>query len=315
MLQEEFTFLSTDGKTKLHAVRFLPNDRKYSAIVQISHGMQEYILRYRDFAEFLTNKGYLVVGHDHLGHGGSVTDENDYGFFTEQPKPSNVVVKDMHKLRLLVQKENPKLPYFMLGHSMGSYMLRKYITRYFENLSGVILVGTGSMPNLTMRTGMFLCHCLGKTAGWHYRSRLVRLLSFAGPYQKYDVSGKCLEKNWLTKDLEIAEKYYQDPQCTYMFTVNGYYGLMEAILYDNQKKYREKIPKNLPILLISGEDDPVGNFGKGVKKAFLQYASLGMSDVQCKLYKGDRHEVLNETDRQDVYEEIESWIAARKNLG
>ena len=123
---EKFTFLSADGKTTIHAVKWIPEDGKYEAILQITHGMIEFVERYRLFAEFLTENGFMVVGHDHLGHGDSVASKDDWGYFAENP--SDTVIADMHALRTMIQKENPGVPYFMMGHSMGSYMLRKYLT-------------------------------------------------------------------------------------------------------------------------------------------------------------------------------------------
>lgn len=311
MIQENFSFLSKNGKTKIHAVRWMPDNKEWSAILQITHGMQEYIERYTEFAEFMTNQGFLVVGHDHLGHGESVLSPQDYGFFTEN-NPSDTLVEDMHTLRTIIQKENPSIPYFMLGHSMGSYMLRKYITLHNGNLRGIIIVGTGSMPDFTMKLGMKICSFLAGIKGWHYVSKFVKKLSFMGPYKQFDVTGKDIARNWLTRDLEIAERYYHDPKSQFSFTVNGYYGLMEAVLYDNQPENIAKIPKKLPIFLVSGEKDPVGDLGKGVKKVYEQYEAAGLGDITWKLYPEGRHEILNEINRNEVYEEIFSWINVRK---
>ncbi|MBO5302741.1 MAG: alpha/beta fold hydrolase [Lachnospiraceae bacterium] len=312
MLKENFTFLSKDGKTQIHAVKWMPDTKEWSVVLQITHGMQEYIERYAEFAEFLTKRGFLVVGHDHLGHGESVTSPQEYGFFTEVA-PSDTLVADMHTLRELVQKENPSLPYFMLAHSMGSYMLRKYITIHNKNLSGAIIVGTGCMPDATMKLGMFICRTLAKFRGWHYVSGFVKKLSFMGPYKKYDVTGNDITKNWLTRDLVIAEKYYHDKKSSFSFTVNGYYGLMEAVYYDNQPQNHAKIPKDLPVFFVSGDKDPVGDMGEGVKKAYAQYEAAGLKDITWKLYTDGRHEILNEINRKEVFEEIYSWISVRKN--
>lgn len=309
MIQEDFTFLSKDGKTDIHGVRFIPDNRKWDKVIQLTHGMQEYILRYKDFARYLTKRGYLVVGHDHLGHGDSVTSKEEMGFFCES-HPSDILIEDMHTLRTMVQGENPEMPYFMLGHSMGSYMLRKYITVYGENLSGVILVGTGSVPDGVMKLGMALCRTLAMVFGWHFRSKFVRKLSQLGSYRQFDSDGKILEKNWLTKDLDIAEKYFKDEKCIFLFTVNGYYGLMEAVYHDNQPKNIANIPKDLPIFLVSGDMDPVGDMGVGVKKVYRQYKKAGLIDLTWKLYKDDRHEILNEVDRKVVYRNLFSWMEA-----
>lgn len=311
MVSENFEFLSADKRTKIHAVIWRPDDGRYSAVLQITHGMQEYVERYAEFAEFLTKKGFMVVGHDHLGHGASVASDREYGYFA-QKNPSDTLILDMHALRTAVQKKCGRTPYFMLGHSMGSYLLRKYITLHAKRLSGAILVGTGSMPDAAMRLGMCLCRFLSKKHGWHYKSPLVKRLSFMGPYRKFDTSGAKIENNWLTRDLKTARNYYQDPKCRFDFTINGYFGLMETVLYDNQPKHMAKISKDLPLLFISGDQDPVGNMGKGVRKAYCQYKKAGISNVRMKLYKNDRHELLNELDRQNVYQDIYRWMKSMK---
>lgn len=308
--EEVFSFLSEDGKTNIHAVKWLPEDGNYHTILQITHGMVEYIERYRGFAEYLTEKGFMVVGHDHIGHGESVESKEDWGFIA-LPDPSGTKVADMHTLRTIIQKENPKVPYFMLAHSMGSYMLRKYLTLHNENLSGAIIMGTGFMSTKLMGFGMFLCKTIAKFRGWRYRSKLIQGMSFAGPYKKFDVTGTDAANSWLTKDVECVKEYYSNPKCTFMFTVNAYYGLMDAVKYDCQPANVKKTPATLPLLFVSGKDDPVGDMGVGVKKVYDMYKEAGFQDVTCKLYDNDRHEILNETDKEQVYEDIYSWISAR----
>ena len=210
--------------------------------------MIEFVERYRPFADFLTKNAFMVVGHDHLGHGDSVASKDDWGYFAENP--SDTVIADMHTLRTMVQKENPGVPYFMMGHSMGSYMLRKYLTVYNDDLRGAIIMGTGCVPDNTTKLGINVCKFLAKIFGWHHRSKLVESLSFGGPYKKYDLSGKTLSNSWLTKDEDIVKFYYSEPRCTFKFTLNGYLGLMEAVLYDNQLENVKKVPNKLPIFIV-----------------------------------------------------------------
>ena len=245
--EEQMTYLSANGTTKIHAVKWMPEDGKYKAILQITHGMIEYIERYHEFAEYLTERGFMVVGHDHLGHGASVKDETEWGYFAENP--SDTLVADMHSLRTTVQGENPGIPYFMMGHSKGSYMLRKYLCLHGENLSGAVIMGTGCVPDGTMKFGMSLCKFLAFFRGWNYRSKLVQKLSYSKPYHKFDLYGKDYTNSWLTKDVEHVKKYYSDPRCTFLFTLNGYYGLMEAVYFDNQMDNIKKVPKDLPVFL------------------------------------------------------------------
>ncbi len=310
--EEFFSFLSSNGKTKIHAVKWLPEDGNYHTILQITHGMIEYIERYRGFAEYLTERGFMVVGHDHLGHGESVTSEDEWGFIA-LPDPSGTKVEDMHTLRTTIQKENPGVPYFMLGHSMGSYMLRKYLTLHNENLSGAIIMGTGFMSPRLMGFGMFLCRILVAIRGWNHRSKFIQFLSFRGPYQRFDVTGKKPENSWLTKDADCVREYYSTPKCSFMFSLNAYYGLMDAVKYDCNLKNAMKIPTELPLFFVSGQDDPVGNMGKGVKKAYEMYKKAGITDITCKLYENDRHEILNETDKEKVYADIYAWMSERNH--
>lgn len=308
--EEQMSFLSKDGKTTIHAVKWMPEDGNYRAILQISHGMVEYIERYRAFAEYLNAQGFLVVGNDHLGHGKSITSETEWGFFTEE-NPSDTVVEDIHQLRTIVQAENPGKPYFMLGHSMGSYMLRKYLCLHSDGVSGAVIMGTGYMPDSGMKMGITLCNFLAKFRGWHFRSKLVQSMSYSKPYKKYDLYGKDFSNSWLSKNIENVKEYYADPRCTYVFTLSGYKGLMEAVLFDGQMENINKMPKEMPLFLVSGADDPVGDLGVGVKKVYDMYQEAGIQDITYKLYENDRHEILNELDREQVFSDIASWLNVR----
>ena len=308
--EERFTFLSSDEKTQIQAVKWIPENGTYSAILQITHGMIEFVERYKPFAKYLTEHGFLVVGHDHLGHGGSVQSEEDWGYFADE-NPSDTLIADMHKLRTMIQEENPSTPYFMLGHSMGSYMLRKYLTIHNDNLRGAIIMGTGCVPDSMTKLGMTVCRILAKIYGWHHRSRLVEAISFGGPYKKYDLTGKNPANSWLTKDEEIVKSYYNEPRCTFKFTLNGYLGLLEAVFYDNQMENVKKVPKKLPLFLVSGKDDPVGDNGVGVKKVYDMYKEAGLLDITYQLYDNDRHEILNETDHDKVFADLLAWMKVR----
>lgn len=307
MITEEFSFPSKDGRTKVHAVKWMPDSGEFHAILQITHGMVEYIERYIPFAEFLTQKGFLVVGHDHIGHGESVTSKEEWGYFG-RPNPSDLLVGDMHTLRTSVQKVYPGIPYFMLAHSMGSYMLRKYLALYSEGLRGAILMGTGFVPVNKTKMGMAVAKTIAVFRGWHYRSKMVANGVFGKPYKRFDLTGKTLNNSWLTKDEAIVKKYYSDPKCSFTFTLNGYMGLFEAALFTCSLENMKRIPKKLPLLLVSGADDPVGDMGVGVKKVYYMMQEAGMEDVTYKLYENDRHEILNELDKQRVYEDIHAWL-------
>jgi alpha-beta hydrolase superfamily lysophospholipase len=272
--------------------------------------MVEYIERYAAFAEFLTGKGILVTGHDHLGHGQSVSSQEDWGYIG-LPHPSNLMVEDMHTLRTMVQAQYPDVPYFMMGHSMGSYMLRKYLCIHPDGVDGAILMGTGTVAPAITLFGMGTVRLRAVFHGWHYRSRFVAESSFGRPYRRYDLTGKDAANSWLSKNEKSVRAYYADPRCTFTFTLNGYLALYEAVFYAVQSKNAAKLPKKLPLLLVSGKDDPVGDFGAGVRKAYDMYKGCGIEDITCRLYENDRHEIINETDREDVYADILSWMNVR----
>ncbi len=306
---EEFFFLSSNGTTTIHGIKWIPDNGKFNAILQISHGMCEHIGRYEEFANFIANYGIMVVGHDYVGHGKSVGSKEDYGYFGEHP--SDILVEDMHKVRLAIQKEDK--PYFMMAHSMGSYMLRKYLSIHGKGLSGAILLGTGYISKPVITFGILVAKLQGRIMGKRHRSKFIRKFSYSKPYKKFDSYGKDYTKSWLTKDVNAVKKYFNDSMCVFTFTCNGYLGLFEAISFCCKKSNAERIPKDLPIWLISGTDDPVGDLGKGVKKVAEMYKSVGISNVEFKLYPGDRHEILHEIDKDVVYADIISWLNSRIN--
>lgn len=312
MLKKEFYFPSSDGQTQIHVIQWFP-EAGVKAVLQISHGMVEYIDRYDEFARYLAERGFCVVGHDHLGHGRSVQSQEYLGYFHEE-KGNQYVISDIHRLRKMTEKEYPGVPYFMMGHSMGSYMLRKYLCIHPEGVAGAVIMGTGAMPDSTMKFGLFLCRTIALFRGWHYRSRLMQSLSYSKPYKRYDLYGKDYANSWLSKNVENVKTYYADPRCTFLFTVNGYKGLMEAVLFDNQMENIKKVPKNLPLFFVSGADDPVGDLGEGVKKVYGMYKDAGVSDITYRLYEDDRHEILNETDRDQVMADIAAWLNVHVEL-
>ncbi len=305
-MKQNITFLSSDEITTIHAVKWIP-DGEPKAVIQLVHGMVEYIERYEDFANFLAGQGYLVVGHDHLGHGQSVRSVEDWGFMTELA-PARTLVRDIHQLRTMIQKDYPTLPYYILGHSMGSYLLRRYLTHKGKGLAGAIIVGTGSEPDMMVRSGLMLVRGTAKSKGWHFRSAKLQSLTYSSAYKKYDLTRTDLDNSWICSDPEIMKKYYADPRCSFLFTTSGFEALLSTVLFVNQKRNIELIPKDLPLFIISGEGDPVGNLGKGVKDVYQKYVKAGITDIECKLYPDMRHEILNEPDKQIVYDDVAAWL-------
>ena len=302
--ERHFTYPSADGKTQIHAVEWMP-EGKITGILQIVHGMQEYIERYRDFACYLADKGILVTGNDLLGHGSSVRSSAQFGYFAA-PNGAKTLIADLRHLHRQVQERYPKLPYFMMGHSMGSFLARQYLCMYGNYLDGAIISGTAWHNALEAKAGMFLCRRMAAVKGWKYRSRLINYMTIGNLNKKIDPVRT--PQDWLTRDEAVVDAYRKEPRTQFVFTLNGFYAMFDILNYLTVRKNLCRMPKNLPVFFIAGEEDPVGNYGTGVKKAAVSMRSVGMKHVQCRLYPNDRHEVLNELDRENVYLDVWEWM-------
>ncbi len=311
--QQVYTFNSCDGHSVIHCRKWLPEGEPV-AVVQLVHGMIEYIERYDEFAQFLTSKGYVVVGHDHIGHGHSVSNDDELGIMTGK-HPANDMVEDIYTHYSMTKKDYPQLPYFILGHSMGSYMTRKFLAdkqAYLEELTGAVIMGTGQESAGTCNGGLAVIAILSLFKGKNHRSEFVRDMTYSAPYKQYDCYGKNYADSWLSKNTQSVEKYYHDKYCTFTFSLNAYKGLVEATKFACSNACANRIRKTLPLLFVSGEADPVGNLGAGTTAAADAVKKAGVKDVTLKLYKGDRHEILNELDRQQVFEDIYRWFEAHR---
>ncbi len=301
------TFLSCDQKTSIHVVMWCPDEDKYEqpvAILQLCHGMIEYIDRYDGFGKFMAEKGILVVGNDHLGHGKSVASEDDYGYFKKK-HPQEALAKDAHHLTVLMKKMYPGVKYYLAGHSMGSFVTRKYICDYGKELDGVIIMGTGHQPTPVVLAGKALAQITKLIKGDRYRSSFLSKVMF-GSYNK-KIKNVRTANDWLTRDEKIVDEYNAGKLTTFLFTANGYIGLMNMILYVRNPKNIARIPKELPMLMMSGLDDPVGEYGKGVYRAYNTYHGH-IEDIDLRLYEDCRHELCNELNKEFIYEEMYDWI-------
>ena len=308
---EHFTYPSADGKTTIHAMRWIP-EGEITAILQIVHGMLEFIERYDDFATWLAERGFLVVGNDHLGHGDSLTCEEERGYFADKV-PDRTVLMDMRELHRMTEREYPDLPYFMLGHSMGSFLAQYYLCCYGKRLDGAIISGTGYHSKPEAGFGMSLCKGIARRKGWHYRSSFVNKLVMGSMNKRFEPARTPCD--WLSRDQAVVDAYIADYRTRFVFTLNAFYGMFHTLSVIADDKELGKIPVTLPVLFISGELDPVGNFGAGVKKTLAKYASVGIRDVQCRIYPNDRHEILNELDKEDVYKDVERWMREKIRKG
>ena len=304
MVKREFTFPSADGKTAIHAVEWLPEGAP-RAVLQIAHGVSEYVLRYEDFAGYLTERGFAVVGNDHLGHGLSVSDGAPRLYFG--PKGSwNWVVEDMEQLRKLTHRQFPNLPYFLLGHSMGSFLTRTYLIRYPGTVDATIIMGTGHQSPAIVAGGRAIAKAAGKRHGFKAHSPRVEALAF-GAYNKAFAPNRT-EVDWLSASDNNVDAYIADPLCGQKASIGLFYEMLGGIRFISTPKNIASMNRNTPILFISGDKDPVGEMGKGVKRAYEAFRRAGVRDVELKLYKGLRHEILNEDCRAVVYNDLWSWI-------
>ena len=302
-MRQEFYFPSNNGTEKIHAVKWEPEGR-IRAVVQIVHGMAEHIERYDEFARYLAQRRILVVGHSHLGHGKSSASEADLGFF-DDTDGNKFVVADIHTLRQMVQSQHPDAAYFLLGHSMGSFLVRQYLGEKAEGLAGAVIMGTGDQPVLVLKAAKLICKFIASAKGWRHRSDFVNAFVCGGFEKK-------LGPGWLSKNEENVKRYAADPLCGFVFTLNGFYHMFSGMLEANIRERAGEIPKALPLLFTSGLEDPVGNNGHGVAAVWKRYRKFGAQKAKLKLYPGDRHEILNELDRQQVYADLHDWI--EKNL-
>lgn len=303
-MKRHFNFDSSDKTTKIHGIEWKPAG-KPRAVLQLVHGMVEYIDRYDHFANYLTRQGFCVIGHDHLGHGQSVSHENQYGFFHET-HGNRCLIQDIHRLRQMIDKKYKDIPHLILGHSMGSFLLRQYLMYYAEGLDGAIIMGTGYHPTLEVQFGKLLCRGLAAIRGWDYRSNLVNFIAVGQYNTRFRSEGS--QKGWVTSHQDIRTHYEADPLCSFIFTLNGFYTLMDTLDEITHTEYLDAMPKELPLLFVSGSQDPVGQFEKGVRKVYHQYRVADFRNLRLKFFENARHEVLNERCMDETYQFIYDWM-------
>ena len=298
-MKNEFYFPSKDGLTQIHAMEWIP-EGDVKGCLQIVHGMVEHIKRYDEFATFLASKGIYTVGHSHLGHGKSVVEKSKLGYFAA-PNGNECVVGDIHQLRQRTQKKYSEVPYFIMGHSMGSFLTRQYLGYHGQGIAGAVIMGTGDQPDLVLAGGKLLCKMLAVIKGWEYRSNFVNGLVI-GSFEKEMGNG------WLSRNEENVKNYVSDKLNGFVFTLNGFYHMFDGMSKMNNQEKKGNFPKELPIFFVAGSEDPVGAHGKGVKNVYNRYLKKGSKNAKLKLYENDRHEILNESDKAIVFEDLYHWI-------
>ncbi len=302
MMRTHFYYPSAGGGT-IHGCCWEP-EGKPLAIVQIVHGIAEHIGRYEEFASFLTDHGILVVAEDHMGHGGSVGEGDIQGYFIGGWFRA---VQDTYRLLCNTHMDYPDVPYFLFGHSMGSFMVRTLLAKYPNSgISGAVLSGTGWTHRGLINTATAACTVVGKRIGYEKSNPMLTAMAF-GTYNN-KIEHRRTEFDWLTRDPKIVDAYIADPMCGFPATAGLMKDMMAGLRYIQEPAHLARMRKMLPVLFISGSDDPVGGYGKGVRQVVQAFQDAGMEDVSCKLYPLCRHELLNEINKEEVMAYVLQWL-------
>lgn len=304
MTEREFYLPSSDSQFKLRCMEWIP-DGEIRGVLQITHGMIEHIGRYREFASWLTNQGILVYGHDHLGHGKTAGKKEEFGYFGTGGG-TDCVIKDIRRLTVYGKKKYTGVKHFLLGHSMGSFMVRRYLSIYADGPDGVILIGTGAPADSMTFVGYALASLVCAVKGERYRSKMLHELSL-GNYNRKFAPVKT-PNDWLTRDAEHARRYSEDEYCRFIFTAGAYRDFFAVILKGARAEKKGRVRNDMPLLILSGDKDPVGENSRGVRRVYERYDAAGCPDITIGFYEGARHEILNETNREEVYRDILDWL-------
>lgn len=280
------------------------NIKKPKAVIQIAHGMAETAQRYETFAKVLTKNGYIVYINDHRGHGKTAKIIENVGHLAEK-EGFRCLVEDMYTLTNIIKKENEDLPIYLFGHSMGSFASQRYIMDYSNNLSGLILCGSNGKQGIILNLAHLIINREIKKYGRRSKSNKINNLIFGGEIIRRNEKTKF---DWLSRDKEQVEKYINDPFCGVVCSCGFFYDLVQGLKEIEDKENLKKVPLDIPIYIISGDKDPIGKNGNGVLRLRDRYIKLGVKDVTCKLYKDGRHELLNEINREEVFEDIICWL-------
>ena len=300
---KESRLASCDGKNTLHVEMYIPSG-EVRAVVQLAHGMIDYVGRYEALGAYLAEHGIAFIGNDHLGHGKTAACAEDLGYFADKDG-YKLVVDDLYRVNTLIKSEFPDTPVILFGHSMGSFMSRLYAVKYPESISAIIIHGTGG-ANPLLVPGKLVAKLICALYGTRHRSKLITNLAF-GSYNSHYPKEEG-ENAWLTRDVARVATRQSDPFTNYMFTVSAYIDLFCALGDSNSKKWYENYPKNLPTLIISGDDDPVGDYGKGVREVYEGLSAKKLENLTLKTYEGARHELFNETNSDEVFDYLLGWI-------
>ncbi len=301
-MHSDFYFPSCGGGM-IHGCRWEPEGTP-KAVIQIVHGVAEYAQRYDHFANFLASRGFLVVAEDHMGHGGSIGDDGVKGYFQGGWFKA---VADVHRLLSYTKMEFPNAPYILLGHSMGSFLVHTLLCKYPKcGVSAAILSGTAWMHRGILNSGIAAAKLACKTQGAHQPNKMIHTMMF-GSYNRR-VEHQRTASDWLTRDNAVVDAYVADPLCGFTMTAGLAVDMLTGMKFNQEPENLARMRKEIPVFFIAGADDPVGNYGQGVKQTVKAFTDAGMESVSMRLYPLCRHEVLNELNKEEVYQNILDWL-------
>lgn len=301
---EDFTFPSTDGIHDIHCRRWTP-DGPVRAVVQLVHGVAEYAARYDGYAQFMAQNGIAVAGDDHLGHGQSIRNDDELGWFGEE-KGWEHVTEDEKRLHDLLREQYPGVPMVLYGHSMGSFIARTYLGWHPEHFDACVLSGTGGQSPAMCAAARLLAGREVKKHGSACRSPMLQKLAF-GSYLK-GIDDPIGANDWICRDPDVIRAYDADPLCGFTATAGLMRDMAEGLTLIGKRSHMARMKKDLPVLFTAGSADPVGGWGKGVEKVAADFRRAGMRDVTVKLWPGMRHEIHNELGKQAVWQDTVDWI-------
>jgi alpha-beta hydrolase superfamily lysophospholipase len=308
MRSDTFQHQASDGKA-IFVHRWRPDEgAAIKAVVHVAHGMAEHAARYARLAEALTAAGYAVHANDHRGHGKTAASDGELGFFAQE-KGFDRAVTDLAELVALAKKQHPKLPVFLFGHSMGSYMVQEFLIEHGGELSGAVISGSAGKPNLLASAGRLVARAERMRLGEHGKSALLTSLSFDAFNKQFAPNRTRFD--WLSRDEAEVDKYVADPLCGFMVTTSLWVDVLDALATIAEPSRQAKIPKDLPVYVFAGSEDPVGEKTRSLDQLIGAYRAAGLKDVAHRYYPGARHETLNETNRDEVTRDLVAWLDSK----
>ena len=301
--------ISAEDDVHIFVYSWLPDDvNSIKGIIQIAHGMAEHAARYEEFATYMISQSYAVFANDHRGHGKTAGSIEDMGIIAGN-NSWKAVLHDMLLLNQNIQASFPNKNIILLGHSMGSFYARAYLNMYPATISSVIISGTAWHSALLLAFGLGVAKLQCLLRGDGNRSHLLDKLSFGAVNDKFKPNKTPFD--WLSRDEEACQKYTDDAFCGFICTSSFFRELFRLLKYVHRKELYAKLNQDFPILLFCGSMDPVGNFSEGPQRLYHFLKHKGFTNVKLKLYPDGRHEMLNETNRSEVYEDVKKWIESQ----